>query len=218
MAASLPSGRRIEIGVRILPPLPERSRIHIDVSAGDYQLEFRPSLGRRLARWLPIGFLVFWLYGWMHGETFALRSAFSSETPLGVKLFLGFWTAGWTVGGLVALVFVIGLAFRPGNETLLLQSARLVWRPAYPLMKRFLRRPSAFFKNLLTIHRRSVTFPREQVEGISIVERYDYEDNTSTDHLVVKCRKEEYELGADLAEADLFWLSAALNAWKQLHG
>jgi hypothetical protein len=218
MTASASSGRRIEFGVRILPPLPKDSKIHIGVEAGNYKFEFRPSLGRQLVRWLPVGFLIFWLYGWTQGETFALRGAFDPATPLGARLFLGFWTVGWTVGGSVAAVFALGLAFRPGNETLLVQRARLIWRPAYPLMRRFHGGPLTFFRNLLSIHRRSVTFPCEQVEDIRIVEQYDYEDHTPTDHLVLKCNRVEYELAADLSEDDLSWLCMALNTWKQAHG
>ena len=216
MTASLASGRRIEIGARVLPPLPDRSRIHIGVRAGDYRIEFCPSLGRRLVRWLPVGFLFFWLYGWAHGEAFALRSGFDSTTPLGVRIFLFLWTAGWTLGGLVAIVYAIGLAFRPANESLLLQGARLIWRPAYPLMARFRRTPRAFLRSLLSLHRRSINFPRDEIRDIGFVRTYDTEDQTPTDHLVLNYGPEEYELGADLEDDDLVWLNCILKAWMEM--
>ncbi len=186
--------------------------------AGNYQFEFRPSTGRRLGRWLPIGFLVFWLYGWSQGETFALRQSIEPATPLGVKIFLAIWIAGWTVGGLIAIAFSVALAFRPGAEKILLQRARLIWRPAYPLLQRFRPKPKALLEQLLSIHQRTTTFPREQIQDISIVAQYDSEDQTSTDHLVLQCGNKRYELGAELPEDDLAWLSEALNTWKQAFG
>lgn len=218
MTAPPASGQRIEIGLKILPPLPERSRIRVGVFAGNYQFEFRPSTGRRLGRWLPIGFLVFWLYGWSQGETFALRQSIEPATPLGVKIFLAIWIAGWTVGGLIAIAFSVALAFRPGAEKILLQRARLIWRPAYPLLQRFRPKPKALLEQLLSIHQRTTTFPREQIQDISIVAQYDSEDQTSTDHLVLQCGNKRYELGAELPEDDLAWLSEALNTWKQAFG
>lgn len=218
MAAPPASGQRFEIGMKILPPLPEQSRIQVGTIAGDYQFEFRPSAGKRLVRWLPVGFLVFWLYGWSQGETFALRQSFEPATPLGVKVFLAIWIIGWTVGGLVAIAFSVALAFRPGSEKLLLQRARLIWRPAYPLLQRFRQTPRAFLEQLLSIHRRTITFSREQIREIGIIAQYHSEDGTSTDHLVLQYGNKRYELGAELTEDDLAWLCEALKTWKQVYG
>lgn len=218
MTATAPGGRRIEIGARILPPLPEGSRVHVGVWAGDYQFTFHPSLGLRLSRWLPVALLVFWLFGWAEGERFALSHAVDSNTPSGVRVFLFLWTIGWTVGGLGAAVIAAALAFRPSAENILLKPAELVWRPAYPLMKHFGRTRWAFFRSLLTLHRRSVLFPRERVEDISIIVEHDSEDQTTKDHLVLRCDGEEYKLGVELGPHDLDWLCAALNAWMQARG
>ncbi len=218
MTASPPSGRRIEIGVRILPPLPEGSRIHIGIRAGDHQLKFQPSLGLRLVRWIPVAFLAFWLYGWAEGETFALRNAVDPNTPSGMRVFLFLWASGWTAGGAVAAIAAVALAFRPSAESILLQPAKLLWRPAYPLMKHFSRTRWGCFRNLLTIHRWSVIFPRERVEDISIVEEYDPEDRTTMNHLVLRCNGQEFKIGVELTPQDLDWLCGTLNAWKQARG
>lgn len=219
MTAPPASGQRIEIGVRILPPLPEQSRIRISVIAGDYQFEFHPSTGRRLVRWLPIGFLLFWLYGWSHGETFAIKHIFEPATPGGAKIFLCLWIAGWTVGGLVAFAFSVAFAFRPGAEKIVLQRAQLRWQPAYPLLQSFRQHPRAFLAQLLSLHRHTIALPREQIRDISIITQRDREDHSSTtDHLVLRCNNKRYELGSELTEDDLSWLCAALNTWKQAHG
>jgi hypothetical protein len=218
MTASAASGQRIEIGVKILPPLPEHSRIRIGVVAGEYQFEFHPSAGHRLVRWLPIGFLLFWLYGWAQGETFTLKQVFDPTTPAGVKIFLGIWIAGWTVGGMIALAFSVALAFRPGAEKILLQRNQLLWQPAYPLLQRFRQRPKAFLEQLRSIHRRTIALSREQIQNISIITQYDNEDHTPVDHLVLQCDNKRYELGTELTEDDLVWLCAALNTWKRTYG
>jgi hypothetical protein len=72
------------------------------------------------ARFLPVGFMVFWLCGWVMGEGFALRlllpwlgAAAASEpvdaAPVAVSAFVGLWLMMWTVGGLAALTTVLRL-------------------------------------------------------------------------------------------------------------
>ena len=203
----------------MLAPLPSGLRITTRVKAGDHFLEFRPSLGRRLGIWLVVGFLLFWLYGWTTGEHTALREVFAASTPLGARIFLSVWLLGWTVGGVLALLFAVGMAFRRGSETILIEPARLTWRPAYPMLSRFRQGRIAFFKGLLTDWKNwTIAFPREQVKSISIICSRDSEDDTTSEHLVVQRAGEEFELGRDLDSADKKWLCRTLNAWKQPPG
>jgi hypothetical protein len=71
------------------------------------------------ARWLSVGFLALWLVGWAAGEVFALgmlggivaralgwvtaRGIPTGGAGLGLAIFLLFWSAVWTIGGLASL-------------------------------------------------------------------------------------------------------------------
>ena len=91
---------------------------------------------RGAGRFLPAGFLLFWLCGWAAGELFAIRilalgahsllegrppgSGFAALDPaptLAAGAFLCFWLALWTFGGLAALHALLRLVWSEDRVT-----------------------------------------------------------------------------------------------------
>ncbi len=57
--------------------------------------------------WLVIIFMILWMGGWAMGETFAIKTIFSSNVTQSVNFFILFWLIGWTIGGVFALLIIL---------------------------------------------------------------------------------------------------------------
>jgi hypothetical protein len=74
-----------------------------------FELVFLPE--RNIITIFIMGFLSFWLMGWLGGEITVLNLIFSGKAKGDSLPFLLFWITGWTVGGFFAINFLLALAF-----------------------------------------------------------------------------------------------------------
>lgn len=96
---------------------------------------------------LIIGFLGFWLVGWVFGEGMAIQQLIGGHVGNGFA-FLAAWLGGWTIGG--AFAWYAWLWNVAGKEVVTLHAATLRYQRKIPLFVRSKEYEVAHIRNLRT--------------------------------------------------------------------
>lgn len=184
----------------------------------DFDDEQRPRLTwssshRALARWLPAGFLLFWLCGWAAGEFFAcwalIAMVFGNGFGGGFEWFavgfLLFWLTFWTIGGVTAILALAALIRGPRPERIILAPELL----SYDAGTAFFHNPDENSKRSFRSYwnARPQEFARAGLGTIRL-ERVGERQRLSID-----VGAERIEIGPTLKEPEREWLAQVLRAW-----
>ena len=116
--------------------VPQGSKIVVTTDERGFPKYVLPMSSNGFLRIFPAIFLVAWLGGWGVGEWRVIRSLFEKGTPAaGASAFEVFWLIGWTVGGIMALLFLLRLLRPTVPETLVFNSSSLDYDGGCPPFK-----------------------------------------------------------------------------------
>lgn len=106
--------------------LPQESKIVMTTDERGFPKMVLPVASYGFMRVFPAIFLMAWLGGWGVGEWQVVKSLLNRGAGVGgAEAFQLFWLAGWTVGGIVAFLFLIRLVRPVVPETLVFNSSTI---------------------------------------------------------------------------------------------
>jgi hypothetical protein len=198
----------------MFPALPQGSKISIVTTGSNCQIIIAQSLVGIISRWLVIIFAGWLLLGVGEAWLSTLSNILDRDTSAEARWFLIVWEVGWSMGGLIFGTLWIGLVFRPAKEKILLETNKLVWTPAYPLMTLLRFRGLKSIKFLFSVcARQTKVFLRSEIDGILIWEQRDSDTGTVHELVILKYEGQEFTLARDSQSKDSRWLNQALNVW-----
>ncbi len=189
--------------------VPNGSQITTDLTPQGTKIQWK-NPDNPIYRFGVAAFLLFWLGGWVTGETTTAQKLwieFQQGKPL--DSFLFFWLCGWTVGGVFAVTFLISLLRGAGRAQLLLGNFELVYKPGgIPVSSIFQRnRPQMSNPFKMLTGGKTITARKQEITKLQI--------GYAGDQLRVTfdLGAQRVEVGEYLTEPEKEWLHKTIENW-----
>lgn len=189
--------------------MPNGSRIETDFTSEGTKIQWK-NPDNPLYRFGVAAFILFWLGGWVTGETTTaqkLWTEFQQGKPL--ESFLLFWLCGWTVGGVFAVTFLFTLLRGAGKSQLLLGNYDLTYKPGRIPISSLYQRNRQQISNPLKMFTggKTISAKKQEITNLHI--------GFAGDQLRVTfdLGAQRIEVGEFLTEPEKEWLHKTIENW-----